>query len=325
MADFKPSAALIILISIVLFAIFAFAIFNSQTSHAAQGPSYNRLAQPFVIEDQGNNVSEGGSGRYEHNFLRAGNGWVRDGDYPGDGDDFEACQDGQIVTLWVYAHNTINPKYNHNAVDDLDFQGSAIAENATVSLSSDDLNEDVYENSHTVTATLDADNASVKTDTTRIFCNNHPIALVSEGVSTPIAYSWANEPTNRDRHVKAQKVFGAEFSLTNPSEIFGSGSQIGYDGNLPACRYYAAYVKVQLKVVVESAPEAKVVEPEEPKGGTGSLGPEAAEPESATTIARLGSDSENLTFGLVALIAGFALAAGLTRRAIVARAKRNQL
>ena len=321
MTDSRLLVSLIIL-SIVAVAAFTVAISsNNSASHAAPGPSFNKIARSFSITTGNNGIIDNvasSNNRYEQNFLRVGESWDRQGDYPNGGDNLEVCEDGKVVTLWVYAHNTILADYNHNNLDLWDFQGTAVAKNATVSLNVNNLNEDVYVASHSITATLNADNASTKRDTARIYCNDHPIALVSQGVSAPVSYSWANEPINRNEHERAKEVFGANHRLVNADQIFSQGSKIGYNGNLPACRYYAAYVKVELKVVKEPAPAP---EPVVPVGSTEPTTPVKEVPP-VVVIPALGS-TNLLNYGLVVLVTGFALTLAITQRAVIARNRRN--
>ena len=320
MTDSRLLVSLIIL-SIVAVAAFTVAISsNNSVSHAAPGPSFNKIARRFPITTGTNGIIDNvasSNGRYEQNFLRVGESWDRQGNYSNGGDNLEVCEDGKVVTLWVYAHNTILTNHNHNNPALLDFQGTAVAKNATVSLNADNLDEDIYVASHSITATLSASNASTKRDTARIYCNDHPIALVSEGVSAPVSYSWANEPINRNRHERAKEVFGANYQLVNANQIFSQGSKIGYNGNLPACRYYAAYVKVELKVVKEEPVPEVVV----PVGSTEPTPP--VEEEAPVVIPALGS-TNLLNYGLVVLVSGFALTLAITQRAVIARNRYNK-
>ena len=297
---------------------------GTQTAHAAAGPKFNAGGKPFVIQrDQGGNIDNvagtaGDANSYERNFLRLGDGWDAQGDYPGGGR-FEACDAGQIVTLWVYAHNTIATRHNHLVANDLDFQGAAVAHNTTVALDVADLDDSVYKSEHQVRATIDADNARAVSDTAVIHCGDHEISLVSVGLAQPTIHVWANEYINRDRHQKAQEVFGSAYVLSDPDAIFNGGSKVGYDGNLPACRYYAAYVQIQLKVVVEAE------EPAEPEDPTLPVESEASEPIDTTgSISQLGGTEQDgsnalamtaaASAGLIALTGRHRLAAARARR-----------
>ena len=316
--------AILTLICLALSAIWLEA--NTQTAQAASGPQFNIGGKPFVIQrDQGGNINNvagtaGDVDSYERNFLRLGDGWNVQGDYPGGGSRFEACEDGQIITLWVYAHNTIATRNNHLVTNDLDFKGAAIAHNTTVALEVTDLNDSVYKSEHQIQATIDADNATAVSDTAVIYCGDHEISLVSTGLAQPTIHTWANEFINRDRHQKAQEVFDSAYILSDPAAIFSGGSEFGYDGNLPACRYYAAYVQVQLKVVVEVEEPALPVEPEEP-----ALPVEPTPIETPEQISPLGgSDQTGLNDLAMVAAAGVGLSALVGRHKLaVARARRH--
>lgn len=324
--DFRLTVSLIIL-SIATIASFVIAIsVNNSPAHAASGPVFNKLAQefPIVTDKYGTveNVSSSG-GLYEHNFVRVGEDWKRRGNYVNGGNNLEVCEDGKVINVWVYAHNTISTKYNHNNPALLDFQGPAVAKNATVSLNINNLDEDVYAASHSIAATLSADNASSKSDTARVYCNDRKIRLASEGLPDARVASWSNEAINRNKHDRAKAVFNADYGIINAKNIFGSGAKVGYNGNLPACRYYAAYVKVQLKVIVE--PEA-IPEPIP----TGSVEPTPVPPPEVPVepevpeVPNTGSVSDTLSYSLIGLVAGLALTVAFTQRAMIARARRNR-
>ena len=325
-------------VSLSLAAFMAFSAFmlilliiNSQAAQAASGPDFNTAGKSFVIEsdasDAINNVAGNSSqpDSFERNFLRLGDGWNRQGDYPGGGDRFEACQDGQIVTLWVYAHNTIHTRHNHKVAADLDFQGSAIAQNTTLALELDNLNQPVYKSEHQISAIINADNALAKEDTATIHCGDQEIALVSSGLNQPAIYSWSDESLNRVNHEKAQEVFNSGYILSNPNNIFSGGSKIGYDGNLPACRYYAAYIEIQLKVVLKPTEVIPEPEPESEADSVSALEPQQP-PEATVPIPSLGSsDGNDLNFSLLGLLAitGVSIAGALGRHWSFVRSRRR--
>ena len=325
--DFRLTISLIIL-SIATIATFVIAIsVNNSPAHAASGPVFNKLAQefPIVTDKYGTveNVSSSG-GLYEHNFVRVGEDWKRRGNYVNGGNNLEVCEDGKVINVWVYAHNTISTKYNHNNPALLDFQGPAVAKNATVSLNVDNLNGSVYATSHSITGTVSADNASSKSDAARVYCNDRKIRLVSEDMPDARVASWSNESINRNRHDRAKAVFNADYGIINAGNIFGSGAKVGYNGNLPACRYYAAYVKVQLKVIVEPEEVKPIPEPIIP---TGSVEPTPVPPPEVPVtpeVPNTGSVSDTLSYSLIGLVAGLALTVAFTQRAMIARARRNR-
>lgn len=248
----------------------ALALVGAKTVMASNGnqPAFNLGKSPFIIQtgtETVNNVSgiSGDANSYEKNFARVGDGWRRTGDYPNGGQSFEACEDGQVVTLWIYAHNTINTKHNHLNVNNLDFQGTAIAHNARVQVEAATVDQGTYGNRHQATVHLNADNAAAVSDSVQIYCDSQEISLTTEGVQAPRIYTWANAPINRTKHQKAEQVFGAGYTLSNPDQVLGSGSKFGYDGNLPACRYYGAYIEVQFKVQLQQPEETPEETPEE--------------------------------------------------------------
>ena len=317
----KVLASLIIL-SIAAIAAIAFASYTrSNVAQATLGdePTFNRLAKNFAIQtdDQGtiNNVSSSG-GRWERDFLRVGRDWNRQGDFPGNNNELEICEDGATFSLWGYVHNTRATSLNHNNQAALDFQGSAVANNTTVRITSDDLNQNTFANRHEFTLTVDADNATSQTDTVEIYCDGHAIKVVSTGVTTPRVHSWSSLAINKVNHDRAVEVFGADYSITNPDEIFTNGSQIGYDGHLPACRYYATYLEIELKVIIADSSPAP----------TGSIEPTAnqlSDARSAIVPDTAASSSDNLNYGLITLIAGSAIGLTIVQRATVARARRQ--
>ena len=321
MTGLRLLASLIIL-SIAAIAALAFASYaRSSVSQAApgDGPSFNRLAKNFEIQtdDQGtiNNVASS-NGRWEKDFFRVGNEWNRQGNFPGSGNRIEVCDDDATFALWGYVHNTKAVSLNHNNEDVLDFQGPAVAHNTTVTITSDDLDRDAFANKHEFTLTISADNAVTKTDTVEIYCDRHAIKVVTTGVAAPTVHTWSSESVNKVRHDRAVEVFGADYSITNPGDIFTDGSQIGYDGNLPACRYYAAYLEVEIKVVVDDTPVP-----------TGSIGPEV-DPQTevqSPAIPDTGFEATGgLNYSLIALIAASAVSLATVQRAAVARARRRQ-
>ena len=309
----------IAVLSVSAIAAFAFAIYaGSSVSQAApgNGPAFNALAKKFEIKtDQGTvgNVASS-NGRWEKDFFRIGSEWNRQGDFPGGGNRIEVCDDNAAFALWGYVHNTRPVSLNHKNEGALDFRGPAVARNTTVTITSPDLDKNSFANKHEITLTVAADNAATRTDTVEVYCDKHAIKIVS-GSAVPKIRSWSAESVNKVRHDRAAEVFGADYSITDPEKIFTDGSRIGYAGHLPACRYYAAYLEVELKVVVGSVPAP-----------TGSIGPETGpQTEVRPAIPRLGfGQSDGLNYGLVALIAGSTVALILTQRAAVARARRKR-
>lgn len=324
----KPLAGFSLWVSLTILLVISAALaviaLSDSSAKAASGPSFNKVATSFDIqldEDRdgdGNNdvISNVASsnGQYEHNFVRVGSNWDMQGNYPNGGNNFEACEAGTTVTVWVYVHNTIVTSDNHLDEDMLDFQGTAIAKAAKVELGLQNQDNNAFSTSHTLTGTLSADNAASKSDTARVYCDDHKIGLTQVAGSTQI-HSWSNLSINRLRHQKAQQVFDSPYGILNPEDIFSGGSQVGYAGNLPACRYYAAYVQVELTVVL----------PEPELAPTGSIGPELP-PVSRTQIPEISNlgAGDAFDYSLLGIASGVAITLAVGQRAAIAKTKRRK-
>lgn len=313
---FKITVNLIIFILATVALLVTFMLVNIGVAQAAQTPSFNKFARPFVIQsgEHGaiNNVSAGQNEAFEQDFLRAGDDWRVDGNYLNGGNRLEACEDGQVVNLWIYVHNAVHTSSNHNSVAALDFQGSGIAKNTTVKLSSNNLDQNIYTNTHTLNATINADNAASINDITEIYCDTHEIAVASTNVNIPAIHTYVNEPINRAKHEKAQQVFNSAYILSSPAQIFNQGSKIGYNGNLPACRYYAAYINVQLRIIKKPLPQP---EPEIP--------PEETITETEIKAVPILGSTESPSASLMSIVLLIAISATLTRGLIVVRTKQR--
>ena len=356
----KPASAsrqfIAITISLTIIAaltVVALVIFNSQVSRAALPPAFNSHNKAFPIArsntsgDVANNVSKGNG--YETDFFRVGQGgtWNMSGDFGGDS--LEVCEDDQVVDLWIYAHNSVATRHNHNAglnyaVSDLTFTGDGVARNAQVKISSDSLNSDVYTNSHTLTSTLSADNASDAAQSVRIYCDDAEISIESTGLDLPTVKTWAaqnvkidhnNNPTSTGinqnvKHQKAKEVFGSNYGIVHADQIFNTGALIGYNGNLPSCRYYAAYVKVQVRVTLKEEPQereaagSKATSTQEESRSTGQMTEEdntgSGQP---ANLNNLGNTSD-MNLALVLTVVGLVFVAGTTvRQFAVVRSRRH--
>ena len=257
-----PLLGTIIALVVVTSLIMSLLVMGAQTAKATEAapqPVFNqgrRNGGAFIIRKPDGTTVEnvsGYDGVFEENFVRVGSDWNLLGSYPKGGDTLEVCEN-KTVYLWVYAHNTVGSKYNHSDVKttgELDFQGTAVAKNTTVTLRIAQLDENVYQNQHTVTGTLDAKNAQASSDQALIYCDEKKIAITTAGTEEASIRTWANVATHDNqvkKNKKAVEAFGAEYGLQNADEIFASGASIGYDGNLPACRYYGGYIKVAVNV-----------------------------------------------------------------------------
>lgn len=241
-------------------AITLFAVKPTVVEAVTTTPVFNkgsRSGGPFMIQKPDGtrvpNVS--GHGQvYERNFVRVGNEWSMQGDYSNGGNRLEVCTDNAKVTLWVYVHNTVSSKYNHSdrkTNGKLDFKGSAVAKNTKVAVAVPGLNDKVFRNEHVITGGISADNATTVEDTAVIYCDDRAIALKTTS-TTPLIHTWANVATYDNqvkKHRKAVEAFGSEYGLYDANQIFANGSKVGYNGNLPSCRYYGAYVQIELTVV----------------------------------------------------------------------------
>ena len=196
---------------------------------------------------------------FEQNFVRVGSHWDMYGNYSNGGNALEVCEE-QTVYIWVYAHNTIASKNNHSdkkTTGKLDFKGNAVAKNTTAAVNIATLDRAVYQNRHTVTGTVNADNAQAVSDQAVIYCDSQEIAISSKNVAAPTVQTWANVATydnQTTKNTKAVAAFGSQYGISKSDKIFSSGALIGYNGNLPSCRYYAAYVQVAVKVELKKTP-----------------------------------------------------------------------
>ena len=274
----------ILSIGLFLAIMMIFFVLSAQTTGAALTAGFNQHpgeTYQIRLSDGGqsfNNVSPGAGNAYEGDFFRVGTAWARDGS--GMGNSLQTCEEDQIINLWIYAHNGANFSDNHSAplsemtiaqlesqtVDsDFDFASNGVLENATVKINhagQQSLDTTSFAHSHTLNLTLSADRRSgstvSKSKSITISCANKEIALVTQSLETPSAVNWGGETQYANygiRHLRAMQVFGSAYTLTDPGDIYtAAGSEFGFDGNVPASRYYAAYIKAQLKVKLMDPP-----------------------------------------------------------------------
>lgn len=202
----------------------------------------------------------------ESDFLRLG----QSGEL---GNTLEACEDGQLIDLWFYVHNSTAESANG-----ADFDGPGVATNTVISLNVD---EDAQARSHSVVASIDSDQTNPLSDSVTITCADKDVQLVYKtvthfGTTAPALTNLGN------------------FSLVG--DITG-GASLGYQGGetkgvVPACWQYRARLNVQIQVV-------EVVEEEEEEE-TPTIAEEPEEvPEEVTQIIPLGA--EGPTFSALAM------------------------
>lgn len=253
----------------------------SQTLTALTAGLNQHSGKAYPINDgstQFNNVAPGEGDAYEGDFFRVGNTWTRDGS--GMGSTLEVCDENQPFDLWVYAHNGANFRDNHTGAlsdktiaqleaetvdNDFNFAADGVLKNVRVQIrhsGQSQLDSSIFANSHTLEAILIAEHRSggsvAKAETLTITCSTDKIALTAQGSETPSVFTWGAETSYANykaRHDKAEAVFGAGYSLSSPGDIFAAnGTAFGFDGWVPASRYYAAHIKAQLKPVKETTP-----------------------------------------------------------------------
>ena len=180
---------------------------------------------------------------YENVKLHYGTGnesdFIRIGEKGEIGNSAEYCQDGQLVDLWIYVHNSVAKERNGDPVR---LDGPGVAHQTSVQLSA----STEAANSHQIVATIDAIDADAVTDTVVINCGDQKIALEYQGV-TQFGTPAPNHPTLGQYQLTGNLIDGA---------------QVGYgDGVVPGCWEYRARINAQFKVVVV---EDEPVVPEEP-------------------------------------------------------------
>ena len=173
----------------------------------------------------------------ESDFLRLG----KSGEF---GNTLEACQDGQLVDLWFYVHNSTAESANG-----ANFDGPGVATGTVVALA---VNDDQVARSHSVFASIDSDQTNAIRDGVTITCADKDISLTYKKIShfgTPAPASAQH----------------GNFSLVGDLR---QGASLGYtkgdtSGIVPGCWQYRARINVQLQVnVVEPAKQPEQPEPE---------------------------------------------------------------
>lgn len=170
----------------------------------------------------------------ESDFLRLGtNGEL--------GNSMEVCEDGSVVDLWFYIHNSTAAVANGGA----SLNGPGVADKTVVRL---DVDQTAKAQSHTVSAVINAAEINPVSDGVTITCADQKIKLTYKKVS------------HFGHRAPALQGFG-NFSLKNTDNIATTGSALGYStdsrsGIVPGCWEYRARINIQLQVeVVEDTPE----------------------------------------------------------------------
>ena len=222
----------------------------------------------------------------ESDFLRLGVSGEQ-------GNSIEVCEDGQLVDLWFYVHNSTAASTNGT-----DFDGPGVATGTVVDL---DVNEDSVARSHSVVASIDSDQTNPITDSVTITCADKDIQLVYKAVT----HFGTTAPALTD--------FG-NFSLVG--ELI-DGASLGYqqgdrgEGVVPGCWQYRARLNIQLQVVEVE----EVVEEEE------TTEEEVVEEEEEEEIISETGGSQVITPALAMLILSASVLAAWGHRAVFARRK----
>ena len=166
----------------------------------------------------------------ESDFLRLGTSGEL-------GNDIEVCEDGTVVDLWFYVHNSTAESQNND-----DFTGPGVASGTTVAVHVD---SDKVARSHSVVASIDSDQTNAITDDVTITCADEDVTVTYKEVS----------------HFGTPAPVHSEFGEFTMQGDISQGAMIGYDANgkdgvVPGCWQYRARINVQLEVnIVEEEPE----------------------------------------------------------------------
>ena len=228
----------------------------------------------------------------ESDFLRLGNLGEQ-------GNSIEVCEDGQLVDLWFYVHNSTAEIANGD-----NFDGPGVASGTVIGL---DVDEDSVARSHSVVASIDSTQTNPITDAINITCADKDIQLVYKAV------------THFGTKAPALTEFG-NFSLVGDLR---DGASLGYqqggrEGLVPGCWQYRARLNVQLQVVevVEEEQEEEEVEEEEE---TVEEAPQEEEEEEEEELPPTGDQA--ITPALAMLVLSSAVFAALGHRAVTVRRK----
>ena len=202
--------------------------------------------------------------RDEADFLRLGQG--EEERYGEAGSDLDICTD-ETLNFWFYVHNGTSELYNNKAgnwesgdasagdfwdVVDANLNGPAVALNTTVRLS---LPEEAG-NSHTITASINADHTNEVVDTVQITCSDE---------TKEISVVYVEETVLATRAPPDHGSIGSFALLGNLASE--DGAILGYSGGkvpgiVPSCFEFASVIRGKLSVVVTEATEVVDDDPE---------------------------------------------------------------
>ena len=228
----------------------------------------------------------------ESDFLRLGVSGEK-------GNSIEVCEDGQLVDLWFYVHNSTAASANGT-----DFDGPGVATGTVVDL---DVDQDSVARSHSVVASIDSDQTNPITDSVTVTCADKDIQLVYKAVT----YFGTTAPALTD--------FG-NFSLVG--ELI-DGASLGYqegdrgEGVVPGCWQYRARLNIQLQVLEVEDEEEEVIEEEEDEAEEEEAEEEEAE-EEEEIISETGG-GQAITPALAMLVLSASVLAAWGHRAVFAR------
>ena len=226
------------------------------------------------------------------------------------GDTFETCQDGKVIDLYFYVHNSA-PKETNNIKQEGEagynattFDGPGVARNTKVRV---DVPTAQAAKSHTLSATISADNATSVVDTATIKCDNgKKITLEpmfdSVGVSlVRNTVQYKNQPGEAPESPEDFKISGD----------LSKGAPVGYLGGLvPGCwKYSFRVVNAKVKVSVYEEPQQQdppVVQPPATQDPPVKDGPDTGVAGASLALAAVGS-----------------VAAGVSHRVVLARRARR--
>ena len=196
------------------------------------------------------------------------------------------CTDGQLIDLWFYIHNSTAEVGNGT-----NFDGPGVAHNTVVRLA---VNEAKEANSHSIVASINADETKPVSDNVTVNCGDQKIKLKYKKIS--------------HFGTKAPSIVGfGNFALIGDIQ---QGAHLGYQkdgkkGIVPGCWEYRARINVQLEVEVVQPDEPE--QPDEPD--------EPDEPEQPT-VTETGSGSD---YALAMLVFGSAVVSTVGYRTLLGR------
>ena len=193
------------------------------------------------------------------------------GNYSGGGNALEVCSE-QTVYIWVYAHNTVSSKHNHSdkkTTGKLDFKGNAVSKIQPPPLTLLDLTNLFTEIGTQLQGRLMPLTPKlfpIKPSFTATAKKSPLVQKMYPPQPFKLGLTSQLTTTKTTKNIKAVEAFGSQYGISKSNKIFSSGALIGYNGNLPSCRYYAAYVQVAVKIQVKQAEVVEEEPPAEPVG-----------------------------------------------------------